>query len=359
MRRIRPAVILALAVALTGCARAPAPRPSRPLHRPPSIVLTGDILLAGRAERLIDEKGSAAPFAHVADLLSSADVAVGNLECALSTRGKAADKQFTFRADPRTADALSEAGFDVMTLANNHSADYGPQALSDTIGALRQAGIGAVGAGANAEGARAPTIVSAGQPPLRIAFAGFSNMQPTSFYATATRPGTNPAPPDAIAKEVRAARGQADVVIAVFHWGNERSETPTARQRMLAYTAADAGADLVVGHHPHVLQGFELRGHTLIAYSLGNFLFPSRGDRRSTMVLRYTPSTDRESSVEVIPCMIDGFQPRLADESERARSLARLRRISAVLGAEVVPDAEGRIAIPARRASVDKPRSGP
>jgi len=283
-------------------------------------------------------------------VLAEADLAVGNLECSLSMRGTAADKKFTFRVNPKTVAALSEAGFDVVTLANNHAVDYGQAALSDTIGAVTDAGIAVVGAGEDAASARQPVILEAGDPPVRIALLGFSNMQPTSFYAGRNRAGTNPAHPDAIRECISAAGRQADVVVALFHWGDERSSSPSASQRQLAYLAADAGADLIIGGHPHVLQGFERRGHSLIAYSMGNFLFPSRGECRTTMMLRYTPQRDGRARVEAIPCVIDGFQPRLADEKERAKCLSRLRKLSAPLGEELL-DAGGRIALPPRSGS--------
>lgn len=342
---------------LAGC-RAPTP-PSRPRQeRPPTIVITGDILLAGRAERLIEGQGPAAPFAEVSAALREADLAIGNLECSLSTRGKRADKKYTFRADPKTAAALSEAGFDVMTLANNHSVDYGPEALTETLQTLGEAGMAVVGAGEDAERARRPVIVARGEPPVRIAVLAFSNMEPVSFYAGGDRPGTNPAQPDAIRESVSTARRQADVVIALFHWGDEHSTSPTARQRELAYLAADAGADLVVGHHPHVLQGFERRGRALIAYSLGNFLFPSRGACRSTMMLRYSPRRDGRGMVEVMPCVIEGFRPRPARQDERVECMGRLAALSRRLGAEM-PDRQGVITIAGRASSVDSPPAAP
>ena len=344
---------------LAGCARpVPSPRPTPAPPHPPVIVFTGDILLAGRAERLIKQKGSAVPFAEVQPALQGADLAVGNLECSISTRGEAADKRFTFRAGPNTVAALSEAGFDVMTMANNHSVDYGRTALVDTLWALRDAGIATVGAGENAERARAPIFVETGNPPLTIALLGFSNMKPTDFYSARDRAGTNPAAPDAIRESISAARRRADVVVALFHWGDEQSGSPSQSQRQLAFAAADAGADLVVGHHPHVLQGLARRGHAIIAYSLGNFLFPSRGASKSTMILRYEPQQDGRARVEVIPCVIDDFQPRLANQKERAACLRQLRRLSGRLGA-TLPGPEGVIAVPPRGASVDKARTPP
>lgn len=313
----------------------------------PSIVLVGDVLLAGQAERLIEQEGAAAPFAGVRDVLRDADLAIGNLECALGTCGQPAEKQYTFRANPGTAAALAEAGFDLVTLANNHTVDYGPEALLETLSALRERGIRSVGAGENIEEARRWVLVERGSPPVRIAVLAFSNMLPEDFYAGPDRPGTNRARPEVVASDVAAARGEADVVIVSFHWGPELSSSPSPVQRRLAAAAAEAGADLVVGHHPHVLQGLEARGHALIAYSLGNFLFPSRGDTRRTMILRYTPAPDGTARAQVIPCVIDGFRPRLAAEGERSEILTYMVDLSRLLGGSLSP-MDGSIMLPPR-----------
>ncbi len=341
MRQVLRALI-AIAAVLFGLAdTAPA------VGQPPKIVVTGDILLAGEAEQHVRECGDASLFAGVRDLLEKADLVMGNLECPLATGGSPANKTWTFRAHPDMAVALVEGGYDLITLANNHSLDYGVESLLETMSALRSRGIAYVGAGENLARARRHVILEAGAPPLRIAILGFSNMLPTDFYATDDRPGTNPARLETIEEDVAAARRAADIVIVLFHWGDELSSVPSDRQRRLAREAADAGAHLVVGHHPHVLQGLELRGRSLIAYSLGNFLFPSRGETRPTAIVRYTPERDGQALVEIIPCMIDGFRPRVASPEERAASLRRLRALSAGLGGEL-PDDEGLIRIPPR-----------
>ena len=303
-------------------------------------MFTGDILLAGKVGREIAVHGPAAPFAKVASLLHGADLAVGNLECSLSTRGEARkDKTFTFRGRPEAAAALRAAGFDVVTLANNHSCDYGPEALADTLAACRACAVRPVGAGATANEARRPAVVRGGQPPLTVAILAFSNMLPKQFYAGVDRAGTNPASVEAVARDVAAARAEAEVVVVLFHWGTERSDTPSRNQRRLAYAAADAGADLVVGHHPHVLQGIEVRGNCIIAYSLGNFLFPSRSiSTRQTMILSYTPEGRGKAKVQVIPCVIEGFRPRPATMKERGPMLARMRELCSRLGTTLAED---------------------
>ena len=174
-----------------------------------------------------------------------------------------------------------------------------------------------------------------------IAVLAFSNMLPKSFYAGPETPGTNPARPEAMGADIAAAREQADVVVVLVHWGTELESSPSEKQRRVAAVAAEAGADLVVGHHPHVIQGLEIRGHTLIA------------PVRPAMLLRYTPAPAGSGAArsgaraEVIPCVIEGFQPRLAAEAERSEILADLARLSRRLGA-ALPASDGTIRVPPR-----------
>jgi poly-gamma-glutamate synthesis protein (capsule biosynthesis protein) len=321
------------------------PGDDRPKPSVPSIVLIGDVLLAGSAGRLIASEGPSAPFARVSDVLQRADLAIANLECPLATSGEPADKQFTFRARPDAAAALASAGIDLVTLANNHSVDYGPQALLETLDALRKHDVRFVGAGRDLAEAGRPAVFECGSPAVKIAVLAFSNMLPTSFYAAEDSPGTNPAWPALVRHGVKAGRREADIVIVHFHWGPERDSSPSPVQRRLARTAAEAGADLVVGHHPHVLQGFEVLGRSVIAYSLGNFLFPSREECRRTMMLRYTPDPAGSARVEILPCVIEGFQPRPASEDECTEIISHMRDLSRDLGCGLIDD-DGALVVP-------------
>jgi hypothetical protein len=218
------------------------------------------------------------PLAPVAGILASADVAVLNLETPLSTRGTPASKTYTFRGPPALAADLAEAGVDVVSLANNHALDYGVDALVDTLAVTAEAGVRTVGAGLDATAAYAPALVDT--PAGRVAVVGVTRVLHTrAWEATATRPGLASAydEPAAVAA-VQAARAAADVVVVAVHWGTERADCPDAGQRHLARLLTDAGADLVIGHHPHVLQGVQhldgaAGGAALVAYSLGNFVW--------------------------------------------------------------------------------------
>ena len=162
-----------------------------------------------------------------------------------------ANKQFHFRGSPALLRSAHDAGgLDVVTVANNHSGDYGSVALLDTIRYAHAAGLETVGGGINAAAALRPVIVKAGG--LRIGFVGLSDVNPYGFNATADSPGTAKADPDTVAAAVRAARRQADVVVCWFHWGTELHPGPSERQQQLAAAALNAGAQVVLGAHPHV-----------------------------------------------------------------------------------------------------------
>ena len=309
--------------------------PPTPPRRPPqaTIIAVGDIMLEGH-----DPDGPS-PFAAVAEPLRAADLAIGNLECPLATGGRRARKRYTFRAKPEAVGLLADAGFDVMCVANNHTVDYGRDALKRTLTTLEDAGLGWVGAGADEVAARSAwhAAVGAGSDRrvMTVAFLAYSHMRPVEFYAGPGRAGTNPAVVDNIGHDVAQAAQSADAVVVSFHWGIERSRHPRAGERALAHLAVDSGADLVLGHHPHVLQGLERYRGAVIAYSLGNFVFKSSGACAETAMLRCRLRPNAEPEVEVIPAVIKGREPEPATGADAQRVLRTLARISAPLGTEL------------------------
>jgi hypothetical protein len=279
--------------------------------RPVLLAAVGDVNLGNGPGALIDLYGPRYPWTGTAAALRSADVAFGNLECAVSTRGAPVPKLYNFRGRPDALRAMATfAGFDVLNLANNHVGDYGTQALLDTVRLTRRYGMRAVGAGGSLASAAQPrTITRLG---LRIAFVGFSNILPASFFASPTSPGTQPATPELIAAGVRKAKRKADVVIATFHWGVERASSEDGRQRAMAGAALAAGADAVIGAHPHVLQPIETSRHKLVAYSLGNFVFGAASPGTATTgILRLKLSTRGVEGHRLAPAVIEAARPRL------------------------------------------------
>jgi poly-gamma-glutamate capsule biosynthesis protein CapA/YwtB (metallophosphatase superfamily) len=256
--------------------------------RPLVLAAVGDVNLGDRVGLAISEYGPRYPWLSVAPLLNRADLAVANLECAVSTRGApVAGKRYTFRGRPSSLAAAGRfAGLDVVSLANNHSLDYGREAFIDTIRHATRAGISVAGGGSNLAAARTPAVREAGG--LRVAFLAYSDVRPLGFDAGAGIAGTNPAFPHIIAPDVQRARRSADVVVVYFHWGEERTVRPTGRQRALGRLALASGATVVLGAHPHVLQPLERPSpRKLVAWSLGNFVFgaTSPGTQRTGILL--------------------------------------------------------------------------
>ena len=256
-------------------ARAPEEATSTPIGltvRPLRLSSVGDINLGDVPGAHIAAEGPRYPWKSVGRRLRSADIAFGNLECAVSRRGTPFEKLYNFRGTPRALRGLARhSGIDVLNLANNHAGDYGPVALLDTVRGIERLGMKAVGAGRNLRRALEPQVVE--RLGLRVAFVGFSDVAPIEFAAAADRPGTAWATPEAVTRAVHRARRRADVVVATFHWGIEKAPYETGQQQALAVAAADAGAQLVIGAHPHVLQPLRRHGSALVAYSLGNFVF--------------------------------------------------------------------------------------
>ncbi|RIX43526.1 MAG: CapA family protein [Rhodocyclales bacterium GT-UBC] len=235
-----------------------------------TLILAGDIMLDDGPGRLIERGGD--PFAPFADILQAADYRIGNLECPVAEGGKPADnKIFSFRAKPAVLSRL-QGRFDAVSLANNHSGDYGQSAFVDTMGHLDRAGIAYFGGGHNLSEAHRPLWIN--RKGLKIAVLGYNEYKPRHFEAGANWPGIAWSEDDQVIDDIRAAKAAgADLVIPFMHWGWEKESTPDERQRSLARRMIDAGAALVVGGHPHVTQGAEIYRGKPIIYSLGNFVF--------------------------------------------------------------------------------------
>jgi poly-gamma-glutamate synthesis protein (capsule biosynthesis protein) len=250
----------------------PALSASAPLGTPGTLrlLMAGDVMLDDGPGRTLAQGGES--LSAFASRLQQADYTLGNLEVPIARIGQPlASKIFNFRADPATTRVL-KGRFQVMALANNHSGDYGPSALLETMAHLDAAGIAHLGAGANLTEAHRPLWVE--RNGLRVAVLSYNEFKPRSFQAGPHWPGVAWSEDDVVIADIRAARkAGADVVIPFMHWGWEREPQPTERQRQLARLMIDAGADVVVGGHPHVTQGIETYQGKLIVYSLGNFVF--------------------------------------------------------------------------------------
>ncbi|TFH36623.1 MAG: CapA family protein [Anaerolineales bacterium] len=265
-------IALALAQALTGVMG----------DEPVKLTAVGDIMLARGLGEAIHTGDDPYPFAAVEHLLASAELTLGNLESALGDGGQAEAKGYTFLAPSEAAQTLALAGFDVLSLANNHAMDYGSQTLLHAIDLLQAQGVEVVGAGADASRANAPLYIEING--IKLAFLSFVDVpvevrgfDTHTWVAAEDKAGVAWADPTRMRAGIESARSAADVVIVLLHSGYEYISTPSPPQQHAARLAIDAGADLVIGHHAHIIQGVEFYGDGVIVYGLGNFAFEDSG----------------------------------------------------------------------------------
>jgi poly-gamma-glutamate capsule biosynthesis protein CapA/YwtB (metallophosphatase superfamily) len=264
------------------------------------------------------------PFRHVARYLQAGDIVFGNLESVLCTTGIALEKETTLRAPPSMAGYLRRAGFDIVSVANNHALDFGPAGLMQTLSTLREHGIHSVGAGERLSGEAHAILECKG---LRIGFLGYCD---TDAPDPQEKVFINRIDRDTIVEQVHSHKPHCDVLIVSLHWGFEHVYYPSPGQVGLAHDLIEAGAALVLGHHPHVVQGIEeYRGGTIV-YSLGGFQFEpfAEGTERS-FLLRARISPRGVERCRVVPVRINEESlPRLARGRERREILDLVQRIS-------------------------------
>ncbi|HET9036547.1 MAG TPA: CapA family protein [Myxococcaceae bacterium] len=331
------------------------PAPTEPtVPRPITVVAGGDVTLGFHYEEWVDglrAKGQSGPeiegwgFAEVKPLFAGADLVLVNLECPFTSGGAPIPKNFNFRARPSTVQVLVDAGVRVVSLANNHLMDYGPDGVADTIATLDAAGIAHFGAGRTLAEARRPAIVEIAG--LKVAFLGYlilgeKHPEPAVVWATETSAGVAGHPSDwtvverMVREDVAAAKTQADLVIPFFHWGREGSKGPDAYQIALAKAAVESGAAAVLGSHPHVLHGMERIGRVPVFYSLGNLVFGGNWNPRDKDSVLVKARFDRSGylGAELFPLKTDRFpdrpiQPYPLTGADAQAVMQRLRNASA------------------------------
>lgn len=281
-----------------------------------TMLFTGDIYLSdvvvnaykGKGIEAIVEKG-------LLSEMQGADITMSNQEFAFSTGGTAAeDKQYTFRVNPDYITAFQDMGIDIVTLANNHTMDFGLTALEDSFNTLKGAGIDYVGAGSNLSDAR--KIQYTENQGKTIAFLAASRVIPVyEWNAAENKAGLfTTYDPTLLLEDIKTASDNSDYVVVYLHWGIERAELPKDYQNSLAKQYIDAGADLVIGSHPHVLQGVEYYKGKPIVYSLGNYIFYSNIQR--TAVLKITLDEDMNTKLQLLPAKAENAMTKLLSDSE-------------------------------------------
>lgn len=298
-----------------------------------TLAFVGDILPASGVGKLMEQNGVDYPFKLAKPILESADFAAGNLEAPITTRGTPAEnKQYVFKGKPAYLAGLKNAGLDVVSLANNHTLDQGWEGLSDTMDALDDIKLKHMGSGVDDKEAFAPVYME--HDGIRVAYIGVSNVVPDgSWKAGPNHPGVAETyNTTRTVTTIKEARKLADIVVVMVHWGNERADTPKKAQFDVGHTLIDAGADLVIGSHPHVLQGFEAYKGKWIAYSLGNFVFTTKQEGYSktqdTGVLTATCKAGGRCDLKFSPMYAKASQPGPMEPEQAQALISRLNKAS-------------------------------
>ncbi len=288
-----------------------------------SVLAAGDIMLGDRTRSYIAEHGDDYPFQGVGPLLSRADIVFGNLEGPLARRAARVDRTYSYRVKPESAHTLRQAGINAVTLANNHLLDCGREGVLETIDALDAAGVAAVGAGREAASAHRPAILHAGS--LRIGLLGYYWNRRCA--AGCDLPGSATDSAEELAADIVPLRKRVDRIVVAFHWGVPYQCDPGDAIRIKARLAVDLGADAVVGHHPHVVQEFEIYRQTPIFYSVGNFAFGSGSSRSEGLLVGFDFEPDR-TITRVYPIYVKNRDPRVAYQPKTLRGQAAHRRLN-------------------------------
>jgi poly-gamma-glutamate capsule biosynthesis protein CapA/YwtB (metallophosphatase superfamily) len=360
---------------------------------PTTFVATGDILTTRSLRPMADAREE--EYQSLIDLLREADITFGNLEVCLTRGGFPAEKLVNLRADPDVAKELSEFGFDLVSIANNHALDFGFEGLEETIISLERAGIPYVGGGRDLPEALQPVTLE--RTSKRFAHFGFSSCLPLGAEAGEARPGIAPIrvttayeidpatlleqpgtvpvvrtvlrKSDLLMAEeaIRRAKQESDFVIIGMHWGLAYQDLLAEYQQTLAHAMIDAGADLIIGHHPHVPHGVEVYKGRTIFYSLGNFVMQyktsaelgallaniginmneTKQDGEETFIAGATFDANGSIETNIIPIVIDSRGlPRRANEAEAARIVGKISGLSAGMARIILREGVGTIAAP-------------
>ncbi len=305
-----------------------------PVKNPVTIAFTGDVLFSDGVLSAYDNGGLTGILdQNLIDELNQADITVINNEFPFSERGtQAEDKQYTFRVSPDRVHILQEMGVDIASLANNHSLDFGIEAMLDSIDTLSGAGIVPLGAGKNSTEAK--QIAYLEREGRIFAFLGASRVIPVADWTAGKNPGLlTTYDPTMLLEQILEAESKADYVIVYVHWGLERESYPEDYQRTLGQMYIDAGADLVVGSHSHCLQGIEYYNDVPIVYSLGNFVFGSQIP--TTALLKVSFEEGEEPVLSVVPATgVDFYTYTITEESDLKEFYSFYEEISFGVGFE-------------------------
>jgi gamma-polyglutamate biosynthesis protein CapA len=297
-------------------------RPSDPGHV--RLAFVGDINLGRHVRSLLKKRGDPWVFEACKPIFDDADMVVANLESPVGEGGKKyTEKSVYLKGKTQDLDALSYAGIGLVTLANNHVLDYGPDIMRQTMEGLDRRGILHTGLAESGGKSQEPVyVVTQG---VTLAFLGYCSVCPGKFEAEGKRPGVEVALSSVMLPEIKKAKSKANYVIVLVHWGTEYYGT-NALQKKLAKSLRQGGADLVIGAHPHVLQKVQKLGKTLVAYSLGNFLFDLKYDAcLSSCVLIVDLQKGKPPQWKAVPLDLSSGRPEpLAEQTTQAVMIQKI-----------------------------------
>jgi len=268
-----------------------------------TLIFVGDIMLSRSVNKKMEEKEDWAwPFQKIAPWLSSADLTFGNLEGPISDKGINVGSIYSFRADPRSVEGLSLAGFDILSVANNHMGDWAAPAFEDTLQRLTEVNIDYIGGGFNQSEAYGPLKKTLNE--TRFCFFAYTDLGPRSFEASGENPGMAFLEIESAQKDLELHESSCDLSIVSLHFGEEYKEKASSYQKTITKALVSSGADLIVGHHPHVISEVEMIDDAYIYYSLGNFIFDQMFSEKTRQGIALVAEVKDKKFTSLVPHQI-------------------------------------------------------
>jgi poly-gamma-glutamate synthesis protein (capsule biosynthesis protein) len=283
-----------------------------PINNKTTLVFVGDMMFDRGVKTSVNNNFGgdySKLFDNIVEI-KNADILFGNLEGPVSDVGNKVGSIYSFRMNPNVLDAIKNVGFDIVSFANNHVGDWNVKAFSDTLNRLDNIGILKIGAGINKEDAEKPVIIN--KNGVKFGFIGFSDVGPAWMEAKIDSPGILLASDPRLPLIIQNAKRECDVLIVSIHWGDEYKTVHNTRQESLAKIAIDSGADMVIGHHPHVIEDVEIYKEKPIVYSLGNFIFDQYFSKNTMRGMLFSATFDGKNLTETqqkIITLNKKFQP--------------------------------------------------
>lgn len=303
---------------------------------PFSLTVVGDIMLGERMNRSITKFGPEYPFYSAYPIFKRSSIVLGNMEGPFARKAEREERNFSYKVDPKNARILRRAGFNVMNLANNHLLDCGRQGVLESFTALKKHGIKYIGAGENEELSHQPAIMQAGK--YKVGLLGYYWNSRTA--ARGNKPGSAIDTKEQLSFDICKLRTLVDRVVVTIHWGIPYDQYPSEEDQEKAHYAIDCGADIIIGHHPHIVQPFEVYKNRPIFYSIGNFAFGSGNSQAESIILSIN-FEDTLTKITIFPAYIKNrdkrvnYQPKILTGQAACESIDQLKKKSGASGEQI------------------------